>query len=72
MPWKECKPMDERIRFIGRLLESEKMAPLCREFGIRRVTGCRTRSNARSSGSRRNIHGVNLILHDMPHWGSFL
>jgi hypothetical protein len=22
MPWKECKPMDERIRFIGRLLES--------------------------------------------------
>jgi len=39
MPWKECKPMDERIRFIGRLLEGEKMAPLCREFGISRVTG---------------------------------
>jgi putative transposase len=31
--------MDERIRFIGRLLEGEKMAPLCREFGISRVTG---------------------------------
>jgi hypothetical protein len=27
MPWKECKLMDERIRLIGRLLESEKMAP---------------------------------------------
>jgi len=39
MPWKECKPMDERIRFIARLLEGEKMAPLCREFGISRVTG---------------------------------
>jgi len=32
-------PMDERLRFIARLLEGEKMAPLCREFGISRVTG---------------------------------
>ncbi|HHG89930.1 MAG TPA: IS481 family transposase [Devosia sp.] len=39
MPWKECKPMDERLRFIARLLEGERMAPLCREFGISRVTG---------------------------------
>lgn len=39
MPWKECKRMDERLRFIARLLEGEKMAPLCREFGISRVTG---------------------------------
>lgn len=39
MPWKGCKPMDERLRFIGRLLEGEKMAQLCREFGISRVAG---------------------------------
>ena len=39
MPWKECKPMDERLRFIARLLEGEKMSPLCREFGISRPTG---------------------------------
>jgi len=39
MPWNECKPMDERLKFIGRLLQGEKMAPLCREFGISRVTG---------------------------------
>jgi hypothetical protein len=39
MPWNECQPMDERLRFIARLLEGEKMAPLCREFGISRVTG---------------------------------
>ena len=39
MPWKECKPMDERLRFIARLLEGEKMTCLCREFGISRVTG---------------------------------
>ena len=39
MPWKECKPMDERLRFIDRLLDGEKMSSLCREFGISRVTG---------------------------------
>ena len=39
MPWNECKPMDERLRFIARLLEGERMAPVCREFGISRVTG---------------------------------
>jgi putative transposase len=31
--------MDERLRFVARLLEGEKMAPLCREFGISRKTG---------------------------------
>jgi hypothetical protein len=31
--------MDERLRFVARLLEGEKMAPLCREFGISRVAG---------------------------------
>ena len=34
MPWKECKPMDERLRFIARLLEGENMSSTCREFGI--------------------------------------
>jgi putative transposase len=39
MPWKETHVLDERMKFIGRLLSGEKMAPLCREFGISRVTG---------------------------------
>lgn len=39
MPWKECNAMDERLRFIARLLGGGKMAPLGREFGISRVTG---------------------------------
>jgi len=39
MPWKECQPMDERLRFVARLLDGEKMAPLCAEFGISRKTG---------------------------------
>jgi hypothetical protein len=36
MPWKVCKPMDERLKFIARLLDGEQMAGLCREFGISR------------------------------------
>jgi hypothetical protein len=28
MPWQECSKMDERLRFMVRLLESEKMAVL--------------------------------------------
>jgi putative transposase len=39
MPWKECHVMDERLRFVARLLEGEKMAPLCAEFGISRKMG---------------------------------
>jgi hypothetical protein len=39
MPWKECHAVDERLRFIARLLDGEKMAALCTEFGISRKTG---------------------------------
>ena len=39
--------MDERLKFIARLLDGEKMAVLCRQFGISRKTGHKilTRSN---------------------------
>ena len=39
MPWKECHVMDERLRFVARLLDGETMAALCEEFGISRKTG---------------------------------
>ena len=31
--------MDERLRFVARLLEGEQMSLMCREFGISRKTG---------------------------------
>ena len=34
MPWKECSVMDEKVRFVGRLLDGENMAALGREFAI--------------------------------------
>lgn len=39
MGWKECNVIDERIKFVAKLMEGEKMAALCREFGISRKTG---------------------------------
>ncbi len=39
MPWKESAIVDERMKFVCRLLEGEKMSLLCREFGISRKTG---------------------------------
>lgn len=39
MPWKECSVMDERLRFVAKLLDGEAMTDVCREFGISRKTG---------------------------------
>jgi transposase-like protein len=39
MPWKECSVMDERLRFVARLLNGEAMSEVCRAFGISRKTG---------------------------------
>ena len=39
MGWREYSKMDEKLKFIARYLEGEKIAPLCRDFGVSRVTG---------------------------------
>jgi putative transposase len=50
MPWKECNKVDERMKFIARLLSGEKMAVLCREFNISRKTGYKIYSRYKESG----------------------
>src|SRR5689334_9937847 len=68
MPWKECHPMDERLRFVARLLEGEKMAPLCAEFGISRKTGYKIYDRYKDCGldaltdrSRRPLRQANRL-----------
>jgi transposase len=39
MPWKECNVVDERLQFIARLRDGDKMSELCRFFGISQKTG---------------------------------
>lgn len=52
MPWKECNRMDERLRFVARLLDGEKMAVVCREFGISRKTGYKIFNRYKDEGLR--------------------
>jgi transposase InsO family protein len=51
MPWKVSSEMDERLRFIARLLEGEAMTDLCVEFGISRKTGYKIYDRYKESGA---------------------
>ena len=68
MPWKECSVMDERVRFVGRLLDGEAMSDVCREFGISRKTGYKIFNRYRQEGldalcdrSRRPVRYANQL-----------
>jgi len=68
MPWKECSVMDERVRFVGRLLEGDSMSGVCREFGISRKTGYKIWDRYRQEGmdalcdrSRRPVRYANQL-----------
>ncbi len=39
MPWKEVSVVEERLKFVVRLIDGEPMSDLCREFGVSRKTG---------------------------------
>ena len=50
MPWKASSVMDERVRFIARLLDGESMSDLCRESGISRKTGYKILNRYKEEG----------------------
>jgi transposase len=50
MPWQECRKVDEKIKFVARLLDGESMASLCQEFGISRKTGHKIYNRYKESG----------------------
>ena len=68
MPWKECSVMEERLRFVARLLEGEGMSEVCREFGISRKTGYKIFNRYKDQGldaltdrSRRPVRYANQL-----------
>jgi transposase InsO family protein len=68
MPWKESSVMEERLRFVARLLEGEAMTELCREFGISRKTGYKIYDRYKEHGlealsdrSRRPVRYANQL-----------
>jgi Helix-turn-helix domain len=68
MPWKESSVMEERLRFVARLLEGEPMTDMCLEFGISRKTGYKIFNRYREHGcvalsdrSRRPVRYANQL-----------
>ena len=68
MPWKASTVMEERLRFIARLLEGERMTEACRSFGISRKTGYKILKRYREEGayaltdrSRRPVRYANQL-----------
>ena len=39
MSWKSSNIMDQRLKFVAKILDGQKMTSLCEEFGISRKTG---------------------------------
>jgi hypothetical protein len=57
MPWKSSSVMEERLRFVARLLDGEAMTDVCREFGVERPLEAAA-SFRRSTGCQRKLHGA--------------
>jgi transposase InsO family protein len=50
MPWKVSNPVSERLRFIQRLNEGERVVDLCEEFGISRKTAYKLKARFEEFG----------------------
>ncbi len=50
MPWRECFEVDEKLRFVARLLEGEEMSVLCPEYDISPKTGYKIFNRYKDSG----------------------
>lgn len=68
MPWRETSVMEERLRFVARLLEGEGMSEVCRAFGISRKTGYKIFNRYKDDGlealtdrSRRPVRYANQL-----------
>ena len=68
MPWRACSVMEERLRFVARLLDGETMSDVCREFGISRKTGYKIFDRYKEHGlealcdrSRRPVRYANQL-----------
>ena len=65
MPWKECSVVEERLRFVARLLDGETMTDVCREFGISRKTGYKIfdRYKEHVLGTIQHLEAVGIDLY---------
>ena len=50
MGWRQCGIMDERLKFVARILDGEQMTSRCEEFGISGKTGYKIFNRYKESG----------------------
>src|SRR2546423_14488141 len=55
MPWNEVDVEEQRMRFVMRVVNGERMSALCREFGISRPTGYVWLRRYQQTGSLRGL-----------------
>ena len=67
MPWKECRKMDEKLKCVSRFLDGEKIAALCRDFGISRVTGHKIIDRYRESGLAEVTQYIIILMGKTGH-----
>src|SRR5262245_14710379 len=66
MPWKVSCRMSERMAFLARLKNGERMTDLCKEFGISRKTGYKLKVRFERLGARGledQPRGTQRIVH---------
>lgn len=68
MPWRASSVMEERLRFVARLLDGEAMTDVCRDFGVSRKTGYKLFDRYKEHGlealsdrSRRPVRYANQL-----------
>ena len=68
MPWTASSVMEERLRFVARLLDGEAMTDVCRDFGVSRKTGYKIFDRYKEHGlsalsdrSRRPVRYANQL-----------
>src|SRR5436190_18452569 len=68
MPWKASSVMEERLRFVARLLDGEAMTDVCQDFGVSRKTGYKIFDRYKEHGlsalsdrSRRPVRYANQL-----------
>ena len=71
MPWKECSPMDERVKFIAAALDGDvSMSSLCLAYGISRKTGYKWVARYEEKGPE-GLKDLSNRPHHLPHRVSF-
>jgi transposase InsO family protein len=65
VPWKVSDPVSERLQFVQRWQDGERVVDLCREFGISRKTAYKILARYKEDGPR-GLYDRSTVPHSKP------